>query len=324
MKKTRIKRFIVFVAAILLASLLLYSLYKTQNEQRDISNRMYELQQLALPYEKELEALKLSLKELQTQIIEDSTPDRGRVLIGCQLSTFSDIYSVEEMADDYLIQPVLIIDCALPESELNYLLSVLKSRTYEVVFTATPLTEAALLSVASIRQAMLETELIDTGTFLLRGVDDTEANLDLLAKNGYTRCLRFINNYPSETLDNGLTCFGFGYLNSRNVALKTNLQNAAANKTSNMYVFDFSTWTMSKDDRKAMASYFDTINAYTGDGSLLASTVEESFETIRQFTILKAERQAANEIAMQEINDKITELELKIRKIYADGDAVLN
>lgn len=324
MRKTTIRRVLILFVALLLAVFLLYSLYNTQNEQRTMVSRMQELQQIALPYEKELEGLKLELKELKAQITEEMAPERGRLLVGFQLSTYMDIYNVQMLADEYLFQPVVIIDAGLPEWELVYLLSVAKTMDYEVVFTASPVTRESLKAVASIRQSMADTSLIDTGAFLIRGVDDTEENLDLLAKNGYKRCFRVINNYASETLDNGLTCLGFGYLNSRNISMKSNLQNAADNKLSYMYVFDFSTWTMAQSDEKVMSGYFDTINTFTGDGSLLASTVEESFESMKAFNILKAEQEAANELSVKKLEEEIEKLELVIRQIYAEGDTIMD
>ena len=306
----QIGKILILILVVVLAVFLMRSVLFTRDSEHAMSSLISQVTAEALPYEQEKADIRQELRDYEATMSESR--ERGRVMIGYLLSSYWDVHRMQEESTKYGFDPIVVLDCNMDEYGLSTLFSYLNGHSYEIVYTVYPFADDGLAKIEAARKYVAEYSHIDTNSVLLRGGDDTDANYNALSKAGYKNLLHISTGYENLVTETGLTCLTARLLNSRNLPLKSNLEDVVKNSSCYMCLFDMSAWSDTLDDNNVVLSYLDTIIAYTGDGSLLLSSVSDSFAAAKRMAMEKdGEDEAEEFIASRQARlkelDKITE-----------------
>lgn len=322
--KNRIIKVFLLLISIGLIVFLGQSVIQTRALEKERTEYLDALKAEALPYEQEMAQIRQEIADYGKEKDDEEViiiPPRGRVMVGYQLNTAGYLYHIRSQSEQYGFSPVIVLDCS-EDLWVNQsiIISMLPTDYFEVVFTASSFNESTMENVAKVREAMRGTSLIDTNTFLLRGVFDTEENQALLLENGFDKCFRLNNNVANEVTEEGLALMGYCDMNSRSAtSIKNSLEVSAENAISVMYIFDMKSWPLSYANEKTMDSYLDAISSYAGDGSLIPSTVSESFANL---FLERVQKHQDKDDFMEEKEARLAELEAITQEIYSRWDSV--
>ena len=310
-------KILILILVIILAIFLARSVLLTRDNEHAMSSLISQVTAEALPYEQEKADIRQELRDYEA-VMSDSR-ERGRVMIGYLLTTYWDVHRMQEEASKYGFSPVVVLDCNMDEYALSSMFSYLAGNSYEIAYTVYPFDGESLGKIEAVRKLVAEYKHTDTSTVLLRGGDDTAEVYDKLSGAGYKSCLHISTEYESQMTEAGLVCVTCRLLNSRNLPLSSSLKEVVANSSVYMCLFDMSAWSDTIDDNNVILSYLDTIISYTGDGSLLLSSVSDAFAAAKRSVTDKGSEQEAEDYVASRLA-RLEELDRITAEIYKKLD----
>ena len=302
--------------AILLAAALGGVLFMAGKEEQDAAARMTALQAQVSPYEAEIKQLRVELEARREWAGYWS--DCGMAMIGFRVVSPEDAAAVKQYALQYGCLPVIVLDASLGQNTLMEILQSLRGTGYEVVLTASgTFNEAAREQAGSLRQELGTYGLKDTGGFLLRGDDNTAANLTALAADGYACGIVHSATLENDTLESGLVCLNYSFIKSGQTALDTRVEQMTSTKQALLTIFDMGSVADGSLEEADILSDLNLIQEGVSDGTLRYCTVSEAITAVKNAESVLAARQADYEIYAAEQQARIDALQVTVDGIYS-------
>lgn len=310
----RVRRWITTGIILLLAALLLLVAYRDRRTERRRKLAMEEVRNEAGIYESELAEIRSGLLRKKAEL--EAAADCGKLLVGYCMSSKEDISLIKEQAQEYGFEPVAVLDCTMEVERLEDILDGLQGEGYEIMLTGTPFSEEVLDTADRVRALLPEYGLDGQVSFLLRGSDDTEENLDGLCGRGYTGLARFDPAASGGLTEEGTPYITYSFLHD-NSQLTGGIDLVIENKSAMIVVFDLNSVESGSLKEEDMATTLKYIQKQADKEKLVYSSVSAALEEIKAGDDLLRIRRQNYEEYVKEQQKRIDELEEKIHEVYS-------
>ena len=119
------------IVVLLLTVVLFGLLFVNQRQEQRQTAYMQQLQKEAMPYEQEINDIRLELAQKQRAInIEEDT---SGILFGFVPASADDFTEIDKLAAEHSITPVILLDCSQEKEQLAQILEKAVAKDYEVV-----------------------------------------------------------------------------------------------------------------------------------------------------------------------------------------------
>ena len=172
--KRKILSIVVFFLAVVLFGLLFVN---HRQEQRQTAH-MQQLQKEAMPYEQEINDIRLELAQKQRAInIEEDT---SGILFGFVPASADDFTEIDKLAAEHSITPVILLDCSQEKEQLAQILEKAVAKDYEVALAGLQIDESILQTADEMKDLLAQIDDTKSLAFLLRNNANTEETRNLL------------------------------------------------------------------------------------------------------------------------------------------------
>ena len=130
------------IVVLLLAVVLLGLLFVNHRQEQRQTAYMQQLQKEAMPYEQEINDIRLELAQKQRAInIEEDT---SGILFGFVPASADDFTEIDKLAAEHSITPVILLDCSQEKEQLAQILEKAVAKDYEVALAGLQIDESIL------------------------------------------------------------------------------------------------------------------------------------------------------------------------------------
>lgn len=312
----RIRNIICVVFSVLLAGALAYMLYTDNQQEKAQSEAIQALQAEARPYEKELRELESELDDLENVTYSS---EGAEIMVGFIISDVSDVSYIEDKAEAYDFEPVLILDCALELTDIKSFIDAADD-DWEVMLYSSEFSSSTNDSVLTVTDYLDSIEREHTGVFLIRNSSMNSITLQLIKDDGFIGYTTYHESAPQA----GQTSDGYVYFDYVRIVSDDSFDSMSSylswlytNKTSMLLAFDMEGINSGDAAEENVTELLDTAQGYTENDDCSFSTVADVVTELQQINQTEEELRAANEERMAEIQERIDELEEIIHEIYS-------
>ena len=156
------------IVVLLLAVVLLGLLFVNHRQEQRQTAYMQQLQKEAMPYEQEINDIRLELAQKQRAInIEEDT---SGILFGFVPASADDFTEIDKLAAEHSITPVILLDCSQEKEQLAQILEKAVAKDYEVALAGLQIDESILQTADEMKDLLLLLDHRDVGVaHLLQG-----------------------------------------------------------------------------------------------------------------------------------------------------------
>lgn len=305
----------IILLAVLLGGLLLWN---KQNENRR-AEHMEQLQAEARPYYQEMTAIRLELQRREKEI--KIAHDVSGVLIGFVPASADDLEAVKAFTDGYGFTPLIIIDCAMEEADLQDIVRKSIEAGWDLMPAGITFDQAVLERADSIRTLLPEYSYGTAPAFLLRRAYDTAENRETLRQHGYQRLVRYSDSLSAAVDEFGAPYIAYGFVRSPNVSSDLVSRLVAAHTLMTL-VFDFADLAQGTTDETIVTDYLKAVDSRVSSGELVYTDLAEAFDAVVEGESLARKRQEEFEQYKAEQQQRMDELEEIISEIYSRPDGI--
>lgn len=197
------------IVVLLLTVVLFGLLFVNQRQEQRQTAYMQQLQKEAMPYEQEINDIRLELAQKQRAInIEEDT---SGILFGFVPASADDFTEIDKLAAEHSITPVILLDCSQEKEQLAQILEKAVAKDYEVVLAGLQIDESILQTADEMKDLLAQMDDTKSPAFLLRGNVNTEETRNLLNEHGYTELILYDDSLQAGMQENGepYICYGF-------------------------------------------------------------------------------------------------------------------
>lgn len=197
------------IVVLLLAVVLLGLLFVNHRQEQRQTAYMQQLQKEAMPYEQEINDIRLELAQKQRAInIEEDT---SGILFGFVPASADDFTEIDKLAAEHSITPVILLDCSQEKEQLAQILEKAVAKDYEVVLAGLQIDESILQTADEMKDLLAQIDDTKSPAFLLRNNVNTEETRNLLNEHGYTELILYDASLQAGMQENGkpYICYGF-------------------------------------------------------------------------------------------------------------------
>ncbi|MCD7844198.1 MAG: hypothetical protein LUG17_06220, partial [Clostridiales bacterium] len=181
-RKIKLQTILCVLLSAVFACALGWMLYTEYRQEAAFSAASQALKEEAAPYVTQRQALLSELDELESSAACFS--DEARFMVGFLVSDVSDLSYIREKAETYGFSPVLVLDCAMVETDLKQLLDAAEDQ-WEVMLYISPFSAETNDDVLAALSCLDSIGKDHTGVFFLRYEDNSDANVQLLLEDGF-------------------------------------------------------------------------------------------------------------------------------------------
>lgn len=167
------------IVVLLLTVVLFGLLFVNQRQEQRQTAYMQQLQKEAMPYEQEINDIRLELAQKQRAInIEEDT---SGILFGFVPASADDFTEIDKLAAEHSITPVILLDCSQEKEQLAQILEKAVAKDYEVVLAGLQIDESILQTADEMKDLLAQIYLMACS---LQGTKPEEAllaNIDMEA-----------------------------------------------------------------------------------------------------------------------------------------------
>lgn len=166
------------IVVLLLAVVLLGLLFVNHRQEQRQTAYMQQLQKEAMPYEQEINDIRLELAQKQRAInIEEDT---SGILFGFVPASADDFTEIDKLAAEHSITPVILLDCSQEKEQLAQILEKAVAKDYEVALAGLQIDESILQTADEMKDLLAQIDDTKSLAFLLRNNANTEETRNLL------------------------------------------------------------------------------------------------------------------------------------------------
>ena len=306
---------LVLLLAILLGGILLWN---QQTERRNAA-RLQQLQREAQPYYQEMTAIRLELQRREREI--KIAHDVSGVIIGFVPASADDLAAVKAFADGYSFTPLIILDCAKEEVDLQDIARRSIEAGWNLMLAGITFDQAVLERADSIRALLPEYGDGTEPAFLLRHTYDTAENREALRQHGYQRLVRYSDSLIADVDEFGAPYIAYGFVRSPNASSDLVSRLVAAHTLMTLLV-DFTDLSQGTSDETIVTDYLKAVDSRVSSGELVYTDLAEAFDAVVGSESLSRKRQEEFEQYKAEQQQRMDELEEIISEIYSRPDGI--
>lgn len=192
------------IVVLLLAVVLLGLLFVNHRQEQRQTAYMQQLQKEAMPYEQEINDIRLELAQKQRAInIEEDT---SGILFGFVPASADDFTEIDKLAAEHSITPVILLDCSQEKEQLAQILEKAVAKDYEVALAGLQIDESILQTADEMKDLLAQIDDTKSLAFLLRNNANTEETRNLLNEHGYTELILYDASLQAGMQENGKPC----------------------------------------------------------------------------------------------------------------------
>ena len=166
------------IVVLLLTVVLFGLLFVNHRQEQRQTAYMQQLQKEAMPYELEINDIRLELAQKQRAInIEEDT---SGILFGFVPASADDFTEIDKLAAEHSITPVILLDCSQEKEQLAQILEKAVAKDYEVVLAGLQIDESILQTADEMKDLLAQMDDTKSPAFLLRNNVNTEETRNLL------------------------------------------------------------------------------------------------------------------------------------------------
>ena len=305
------------IVVLLLTVVLFGLLFVNQRQEQRQTAYMQQLQKEAMPYEQEINDIRLELAQKQRAI--NTKEDTSGILFGFVPASVDDFTEIDKLAAEHSITPVIFLDCSQEKEQLAQILEKAVAKDYEVVLAGLQIDESILQTADEMKDLLAQMDDTKSPAFLLRNNVNTEETRNLLNEHGYTELILYDASLQAGKQENGkpYICYGFfkqpvyyAYYISQVVTAHTMMLASFSFSTiqnGTLQISDVERFMTLADDRKAA-------------NELRYVDLNSAFQAVADQNTTQQERQESYEKYEAEQEKRIQELKEKISAIYSRWD----
>ncbi|MCD7846918.1 MAG: hypothetical protein LUG49_02625 [Oscillospiraceae bacterium] len=312
---TKIRNVVCIVFSVLLAGTLAYMIHTNNQEQKIREEAIEELQTEARPYEIELRKLEDELEDLENITYSS---EKAEIMIGFIISDLADISYIENKSEVYGFEPVLIIDCEMDLTSVESFINA--ADNWEIMLYADNFSASTNDSVLIVMDYLNSIEREHTGVFLIRNSSMNTVTLQLIKDDGFIGYTTYHESAPQS----GQTSDGYVYFDYVRIASDDSFDSMSnylswlyANKTSMLLAFDMESINSGNAAEESVINLIDIAKSYIEYDDCSFSTVAEVVAELQQINQTEEDLKTSNEERIEEIRERIDELEIIIQEIYS-------
>lgn len=197
------------IVVLLLTVVLFGLLFVNQRQEQRQTAYMQQLQKEAMPYEQEINDIRLELAQKQRAI--NTKEDTSGILFGFVPASVDDFTEIDKLAAEHSITPVIFLDCSQEKEQLAQILEKAVAKDYEVVLAGLQIDESILQTADEMKDLLAQMDDTKSPAFLLRNNVNTEETRNLLNEHGYTELILYDASLQAGMQENGkpYICYGF-------------------------------------------------------------------------------------------------------------------
>lgn len=177
------------IVVLLLTVVLFGLLFVNQRQEQRQTAYMQQLQKEAMPYEQEINDIRLELAQKQRAI--NMEEDTSGILFGFVPASADDFTEIDKLAAEHSITPVILLDCSQEKEQLAQILEKAVAKDYEVVLAGLQIDESILQTADEMKDLLAQIDDTKSPAFLLRNNVNTEETRNLLNEHGYTELILY-------------------------------------------------------------------------------------------------------------------------------------
>lgn len=279
---------------------------------------MQQLQKEAMPYEQEINDIRLELAQKQRAInIEEDT---SGILFGFVPASADDFTEIDKLAAEHSITPVILLDCSQEKEQLAQILEKAVAKDYEVVLAGLQIDESILQTADEMKDLLAQIDDTKSPAFLLRNNVNTEETRNLLNEHGYTELILYDASLQAGMQENGKPYICYGFF-KQPVYYADYISQVVTAHTMMLASFSFSTiqnGTLQISDVERFMTLADDRKAAN---ELRYVDLNSAFQAVADQNTTQQERQESYEKYKAEQEKHIQELEEEISAIYSRWDS---
>lgn len=306
---------LVILLAALLGGLLLWEIQNESRRAAQTEQRQLEAQ----PYYEEMTAIRWELKRRESKI--KITPNVSGVIIGFVPTSADDMASIREFTAGYGFTPLVILDCAREEADLQNIARISIEAGWDLMLAGITFDPTVLERADSIRALLPEYGDGTEPAFLLRHSFDTSENREALRRHGYQRLVRYSDSLIADVDESGTPYIAYGFVRTPNASsdLVSRLVSAHTLMT---LVFDLADLAQGTIDETMVTDYLQAVDSRVSSGELVYTDLAEAFDAVAEGESLSRKRQEEFEQYKAEQQQRMDELEEIISEIYSRPDGM--
>ena len=166
------------IVVLLLTVVLFGLLFVNHRQEQRQTAHMQQLQKEAMPYEQEINDIRLELVQKKRAI--NTKEDTSGILFGFVPASADDFIEIDKLAAEHSITPVILLDCSQEKEQLAQILEKAVAKDYEVVLAGLQIDESILQTADEMKDLLAQMDDTKRPAFLLRNKVNTEEARNLL------------------------------------------------------------------------------------------------------------------------------------------------
>ena len=302
------------IVVLLLTVVLFGLLFVNHRQEQRQTAYMQQLQKEAMPYEQEINDIRLELAQKQRAInIEEDT---SGILFGFVPASADDFTEIDKLAAEHSITPVILLDCSQEKEQLAQILEKAVAKDYEVVLAGLQIDESILQTADEMKDLLVQMDDTKSPAFLLRNKVNTEENRNLLNEHGYTELILYDASLQAGMQENGKPYICYGFF-KQPVYYSNYISQVVTAHTMMLASFDFSTIQSGRLKIADVERFIEMAAEQKADNKLRYVDLNSAFQAVADQNATQQERQEAYEAYAAGQEERIQELEGKVHTIYS-------
>lgn len=307
MRRGVFKHVLAVILCMALAALLILLLVKNNDQEKSKTEHLSALENEANERRSRIAEIRKDLAARKKQL--ESTGGEGMMLVG-YLPVDDNLDSIAEQADAYGFEPVILVNVSTKNAADIY--AAASERGWSIVLTSRTLNDEVFEAIRQFRSTTAK----QADTFLIRSADDNQENLEKLAAEGFTCCIRYADADEVESLPD-MTYLEYSFLQTSKFSIEKRLDELESSVTPLLFAFDMSTI-----DSDAIATDVAMMAERVNGGQLSWFTLSAARTASESSADELRERQEEYNKYAAEKQKEIDKLQKEIDDIYSgwDGD----
>lgn len=314
MDRKKILTGILAAVSILAGAVLFFGLYMDRKQQQQQAVQIARQNEQAKPYEEEIRGINEQMKEEKKLL--DYLSDTAQMLVGYKIYVPDDLDMIQKQAEEYGFSPIVVLDCSMEIEELTILTKSVAEKGWEIMLTGSPVTEATYDTAAQVREVLGQSQVSDTGVFLLKSGDYSEETVDMLKSNGFKGYTCFSDTVTNGCTENGMVYFEYWYVQRGDASMATKLEQMTTDRKAMIVVFDLQSLHTGLLSKKSITERLDLMQSYVEQEKVVYASTAEIVGQLSDINAVKQQRQEEYDKYAAKQQEKIDELQKKVHKIY--------
>ena len=180
------------IVVLLLTVVLFGLLFVNQRQEQRQTAYMQQLQKEAMPYEQEINDIRLELAQKQRAI--NTKEDTSGILFGFVPASVDDFTEIDKLAAEHSITPVIFLDCSQEKEQLAQILEKAVAKDYEVVLAGLQIDESILQTADEMKDLLAQIATLPFVAAVLAGMATVRSRT--LAHHSFKGTIRKIHRHP--------------------------------------------------------------------------------------------------------------------------------